>query len=370
MNKGPFRGDQVGSLLRPEYLKTARLAHAAGRLSADELRALEDAAISNVVALQEEAGIQAITDGEFRRAFWHVDFLTSFEGVDATKSDYSVSFKGAGGAQASTNSMIAVTGKISRTKPIMRDSYLYLKQATSRTPKVCIPSPTYMHLRGGRKVVADAAYPDPEDFWTDMIAAYHGEIADLAHHGLKYLQLDDVSFATICDEGVRQQVRADGMDPDKLPEQYARTVSAIVAGRPADMTVTMHTCRGNHESMWMAEGGYDSVADAMLNLVDVDGFFMEYDTERAGSFAPLRFAPKGKKIVLGLVSSKEPALESKDDLKRRIDEAAKYVSLDQLCISPQCGFASTTNGNRITEDVQKRKLALCVEVAAEVWGEN
>lgn len=370
MPAGPFRADHVGSLLRPDFLKEARARFGTGAIGAQELRAVEDRAIREAVALQEAAGLQAITDGEFRRAFWHVDFLTSLEGVEATQSDYAVSFKGKGGAQTSTKSMLAVTGRVRRSKPIMRDSFLFLKGATSRTPKVCIPSPTYMHLRGGRKVVADAAYPDPEEFWADMIAAYREEVRDLADAGLTYLQLDDVSFATICDEGVRAQVRADGMDPDGLPAKYARIVSQIVAARPAGMTVTMHTCRGNHESMWMAEGGYDAVADAMLNLTDVDGFFMEYDTERAGGFAPLRFTPKGKKIVLGLVSSKEAALETKDDLKRRIEEAAKFVPLDQLCISPQCGFASTAPGNRITEDVERRKLALCVDVAAEVWGEG
>lgn len=367
---GPFRADHVGSLLRPDYLKDARAKSAAGKISPLELRAVEDRAIREAVALQEAAGLHAITDGEFRRAFWHVDFLTSLDGVEATQSDYAVSFKGKGGAQTATKSMLAVTGKVKRSAPIMRASFEFLRSATVRTPKVCIPSPTYMHLRGGRKVVADAAYPDPEEFWTDMIAAYREEIRDLGDAGLTYLQLDDVSFATMCDEGVRAQISADGMDPDQLPAKYARVVSEIVAERPLGMTVTMHTCRGNHESMWMAEGSYDSVADAMLNLADVDGFFLEYDTARAGDFAPLRFTPKGKKIVLGLVSSKEASLETKDDLLRRIEAATRYVSLDQLCVSPQCGFASTAPGNKITEDLERRKLALCVEVAAEVWGES
>ena len=369
MAHGPFRADHVGSLLRPDYLKEARARRATGALSAQELRAVEDRAIREAVALQEAAGLQAITDGEFRRAFWHVDFLTAFDGIEATQSDYAISFKGKEGATTTTRSMLAVTGKVRRSAPIMRDSYEFLKQATARTPKICIPSPTYMHLRGGRKVVADAAYRDAEEFWADMIAAYREEVRDLAEAGLTYLQLDDVSFATMCDEGVRAQIRADGLDPDALPATYARIVSEIVADRPAGMTVTMHTCRGNHESMWMAEGGYDAVADAMLNLADVDGFFLEFDSARAGGFAPLRFTPKGKKIVLGLVSSKESALESKDDLLRRIEDAARYVALDQLCISPQCGFASTAPGNKITEDIERRKLALCFEVAAEVWGD-
>jgi len=250
----------------------------------------------------------------------------------------------------------------------MVDHFAFVKANTKVEAKMCIPSPTYMHMRGGRKVVADAAYPEQNEFWADMTAAYRAEIAGFAQAGCSYLQLDDVSFANLCDKDICAQAERDGLDPKKLPETYARIVSTIIAERPASMTVTMHTCRGNHNSMWMAEGGYEPIADAMFNLSDVDGFFLEYDTDRAGDFAPLRFLPKGKRAVLGLISSKEAALESKDDLKRRIDEAAKYAPLDQLCLSPQCGFASTETGNRLSVDDQKRKLALAIGVANDVRG--
>lgn len=368
MSKPPYRADQVGSLLRPAYLKEARAQFGAGRITREALREVEDKAIREVIALQEEVGLRAVTDGEFRRAFWHVDFLAGFDGVEATQSDYAVSFKGKGGEVATTSSMLAVTSKIKRSHPIMVDHFAFVKANTKVDAKMCIPSPTYMHMRGGRKVVADAAYPDQSEFWTDMTAAYRAEIAGFAQAGCTYLQLDDVSFAGLCDKDICAQAERDGLDPKKLPETYARIVAGIIAERPSNMTVTMHTCRGNHNSMWMAEGGYEPIADAMFNLSDVDGFFLEYDTDRAGDFAPLRFLPKGRYAVLGLISSKEAALESKDDLKKRIDLAAKYAPLDQLCISAQCGFASTETGNRLTVDDQKRKLALAIEVATEVWG--
>lgn len=364
----PFRADHVGSLLRPDWLKQARARFANADISASELRETEDKAIREAVALQEEAGLQAVTDGEFRRAIWHVDFLTGFDGIDATQSDYAVSFKGKDGATATTSSMLAVTSKIKRSKPIMVDHFKYLKTVTSRVPKFCIPSPTYMHMRGGQKVVTPDAYPDMDEFWADMTAAYKQEIADFVSAGCTYLQLDDVSFANLCDENICAQAARDGLDPKKLPEEYARIVASIIEGRPDSLAVTMHTCRGNHESMWMAEGGYEPIADAMFNLSGVDGFFLEYDSERAGDFSPLRFVPKGKRVVLGLISSKDATLETKDALKRRIDEAARHVPLDQLCISPQCGFASSMPGNKLTEDIEKRKLALAVEVATEVWG--
>ncbi|MDF2114951.1 5-methyltetrahydropteroyltriglutamate--homocysteine S-methyltransferase [Roseiarcaceae bacterium H3SJ34-1] len=369
MSKGPFRADQVGSLLRPPAVKEARAQKAAGQVNAEELRKVEDTAIRHVVKLQEDAGMNAITDGEIRRAIWHVDFLTGFDGIEATQGDYAVSFKGKGGETQSTSSMIAVTGKVGRSKPIMVDHFKFLKSVTTKTPKFCIPSPTYMHMRGGKKVVADSAYPDQNEFWVDMTRAYRAEVADLVAAGCTYLQLDDVSFATMCDAGVRKQMASDGLDPEKLPETYANIINGLIAGRDDNLTVTLHTCRGNHDSMWMAEGGYEAVADALFNVTEVDGFFLEYDTDRAGGFAPLRFFPKGrKKLVLGLISSKEAALESKDMLKQRIDEASKYVALDQLCLSPQCGFASSAPGNRITEEIEKKKLELVVEVANEVWG--
>ena len=364
----PFRADHVGSLLRPKEVAEARARKDKGEIGAAELRAVEDRAIKDAVALQESAGLSAITDGEFRRAFWHVDFLVGFDGIKATQSNYAVNFKGDDGATAETRSMMIVDGKIRRSHPVMVDDFKYLKSVTGRTAKACIPSPTYLHFRGGRKIVDKKAYPDMEGFWADLIAAYRAEIDALAAAGCTYLQLDDVSVSYLCDQSIRAHLKEDGLDPDKLPSEYARVNSALIANRPKSMAVTMHTCRGNFQSMWMAEGGYDAVAEAVFNETDVDGFFLEYDTERAGGFEPLRFVPKSKKIVLGLVSSKKPELESKDMLKRRIDAAAKYVPLENLCLSPQCGFASTHHGNRIGEDIEKRKLALVVETATEVWG--
>ncbi len=250
----------------------------------------------------------------------------------------------------------------------MIDHFAFLKSATNRTPKFCIPSPTYMHMRGGRKVVDQTAYPDMAEFWAGVVTAYRAEIADLRAAGLSYLQLDDVSFATMCDPSIQTQIAQDGEDPASLAVLYTDIINAITKGRDPSHAVTMHTCRGNAMSMWMAEGGYDPVAEVLFNRADVDGFFLEYDTERAGGFEPLRFVPKGRKIVLGLVSTKTPDIETKDNLKRRIDEAAKYVRLEDLCISPQCGFASSHHGNKVTEDIERRKLALVVEVANEVWG--
>lgn len=367
MQKPPYRADQVGSLLRPERLKDARVKAEKGEISRQQLRDLEDACIREVIALQESAGLQGITDGEFRRAFWHVDFLTGFDGIVWTHGDYAVSFKGDDGKIAHMSSMLVVNDKVRRSKPIMVDDFKFVKSATSKTAKFCIPSPTYLHMRGGRKVIDPKAYPDMNEFWSDIVGGYREEIDDMARAGCTYLQLDDVSFATLCDSGVQDQVKHDGEDPIALAHLYADIVSAITKDR-GDMAITMHTCRGNAMSMWMAEGGYEPVAEVLFGKADVDGFFLEYDTERAGGFEPLRFVPKTKKVVLGLVSSKIPELESKDALKRRIDEAARFVPLENLCISPQCGFASTHHGNKVTEDIQRRKLALCVDVAGEVWG--
>jgi len=363
----PFRADHVGSLLRPPELKQAREAFKQGQLSRAALAEFEDRSIRQAVALQEGAGLQSVTDGEFRRAFWHVDFLTGFEGITATQGQYALKFHGEGGAQSETRSMMLVSGKVKRTKPVMVPHFEFLKKSTSRTAKLCIPAPTYLHMRGGRRVVNAEAYPDVEEFWSDITRAYREEIADLAKAGLEYLQIDDVSFACLCDEGIRAQVKRDGEDPVKLPLKYSKVISDILADRPASLAVTMHTCRGNHASMWMAEGGYDAVAEAVFQTA-VDGFFLEYDSARAGGFEPLRFVPRGKKVVLGLISTKTPVLESRDALKRRIDEAANYVPLENLCLSPQCGFASSEVGNRLTEDDQKRKLELAVQVARDVWG--
>jgi 5-methyltetrahydropteroyltriglutamate--homocysteine methyltransferase len=367
MDKPPFRADHVGSLLRPQELKEAREKRKQGQLSAEELKQVEDRAIRKAVAMQEAAGLQSITDGEFRRAFWHVDFLTGFEGIVATQGQYALKFHGEGGAESETRSMMVVNAKIRRSRPVAVDHFKFLKNATTKTAKLCIPAPTYLHMRGGRRVVNERAYPDVEEFWSDITRAYREEIRDLAAAGCTYLQIDDVSFACLCDEGIRAQVRRDGEDPAKLPARYASVISSLLREKPEGMGVTMHTCRGNHASMWMAEGGYDAVAEAVFQT-EVDGFFLEYDSARAGGFEPLRFVPGNKKVVLGLISTKKPALESKDALKRRIDEAAKYVALENLCLSPQCGFASSEVGNKLTEDDQKRKLGLAVQVAREVWG--
>jgi len=364
----PFRADHVGSLLRPPELHAARAQAGRGEISGARLREVEDGCIREVVALQEAAGLRGITDGEFRRAFWHVDFLTGFQGIVPTSSDYAVTFKGEGGETANTHSMLVVRDKVRRTRPVMVDHFAFLRSVTGRTAKFCIPSPTYLHMRGGRKVVAESVYPDMEEFWADVVRAYREEIRDLAAAGCTYLQLDDVSVSYLCDADIRAQITRDGEDPSHLPALYSRVINAIVADRPQGMTVTMHTCRGNFQSMWMASGGYEAVAETIFGATALDGFFLEYDTERAGGFEALRFVPKGKKVVLGLVSSKKPELESKQALRKRIDEAARHLPLDQLCISPQCGFASTHHGNRITPDIQRRKLELVVDVAREVWG--
>jgi 5-methyltetrahydropteroyltriglutamate--homocysteine methyltransferase len=364
----PFRADHVGSLLRPHELKEAREKRKRGKISSDQLKQVEDKCIREAVAMQEAAGLQSVTDGEFRRAFWHVDFLTGFEGIVATQGQYALKFHGEGGAQSETRSMMVVNGKVRRKKPVAVEHFAFLRENTKRTAKLCIPAPTYLHMRGGRKVVDAAAYPDVEEFWADIARAYREEIRDLVAAGCTYLQIDDVSFACLCDAGIRAQVQRDGEDPAKLPSKYVSVINSFLEDRPTSLGVTMHTCRGNHASMWMAEGGYDAVAEAVFSETDVDGFFLEYDSARAGGFEPLRFVPKGKKVVLGLVSTKTPRLEDKSMLKKRIDEASRYVPLENLCLSPQCGFASSEVGNRVSEDDQRRKLELVVEVAEEVWG--
>jgi 5-methyltetrahydropteroyltriglutamate--homocysteine methyltransferase len=363
----PFRADHVGSLLRPPELKEAREQFKNGRIPKEKLKEVEDRSIRTAIALQEAAGLQSVTDGEFRRAFWHVDFLTGFDGIAATQGQYALKFHGEGGAESETRSMMVVNGKVRRSRPVALDGFRFLKAKTSRVAKLCIPAPTYLHMRGGRKVVNEKAYPDVEEFWRDIALAYREEIADLAKAGLQYLQIDDVSFACLCDESIRSQVRRDGEDPGRLPAKYVSVINDLLKNRPKNLGVTMHTCRGNHASMWMAEGGYDAVAEAVFQT-EVDGFFLEYDTARAGGFEPLRFVSKGKKVVLGLVSTKTPVLESKELLKKRVEAAAKYVPLENLCLSPQCGFASSEVGNKLTADDQQRKLELVVETAREIWG--
>ncbi len=364
----PFRADHVGSLLRPAALREARIKAASGEIGAAELRAVEDAAIHDAVALQETAGLHAITDGEFRRGHYLVDFMTALDGIVPTNTSYALSFRGEKGETGETRSMLTVTGKVRRKKPIMLEAFLFLKSVTSRTPKICIPSPTWVHMRGGQKTVSPDAYPDMEEFWDDVVRAFHEEIHDLAAAGCTYLQIDEISFAFLCDAQIRDRIKSDGLDPDRLIAHYARIVDRIASGVPDSMTVCVHTCRGNFQSMWMAEGGYDRVAAVAFAQPHVDGYFLEYDSERAGGFEPLRHIPHDKKVVLGIVSSKKPELETKDFLKRRIDDAAKHFPLTQLCVSPQCGFASTHHGNHISEDIERRKLERIVETATEIWG--
>jgi 5-methyltetrahydropteroyltriglutamate--homocysteine methyltransferase len=360
----PFRADHVGSLLRPPSLLEARERNQQGALSDDELRAIEDDAILHAVRLQEDAGLQGITDGEYRRAYWHVDFMLGFDGIEEMPQAATPGFQGSDFKPP----VMEVTGKVRHPGPIMGADFDYLKSVTSQTPKVCIPSPSVVHFRGGRTAVSEAVYPDMDEFWADLSAAYNAEVLDLAAHGCTYLQLDDVVMAYLCDQQLRRTVAARGEDPDELLLTYRDAINAALAGRPASMTVTMHTCRGNFQSAWMAQGGYEPVAEVLFNEFDVDAYFMEWDTDRAGGFEPLRFLPGNKTVVLGLVTSKFPELEARDNLLRRIEEATHYVPLDRLCISPQCGFASTYHGNLVTEQDQLAKLRLCVSVADEVWG--
>jgi 5-methyltetrahydropteroyltriglutamate--homocysteine methyltransferase len=358
----PFRADQVGSLLRPQALVEARRKFREGRLTGAELRQHEDAAIKAVVARQEAIGLQSITDGELRRDWWHIDFLRQLEGVSVAVNP------GPKFGQTEEQPPIAtVSGRVQFGRPIMVDDFAFLKSCTSRTAKFTIPSPSMIHIRGGRKSVSREAYPDLGEFWTDLALAYRKAIASFATAGCRYLQLDDVAFAYLCDEKVRATSLAQGDDPVQLPRIYADTINAALSERPSGLAITMHTCRGNFKSSWVAEGGYESVAEAMFTS-NVDGFFMEFDTERAGGFQPLRYLPKGKKVVLGLVTTKVGTIESKDAIKRRIDAASRFVPLENLCLSPQCGFSSTHHGNALSEAEQWRKLELVVEVAREVWG--
>jgi 5-methyltetrahydropteroyltriglutamate--homocysteine methyltransferase len=360
----PFHADHVGSLLRPAELREARAAARRGAITPQALREVEDRCIRAAVAMQEAIGLNGITDGEFRRDWWHIDFLEGFDGVEAMADPNTPAFQGADEAVP----VLTVTGKVRRSRPVMVEPFAFLKSVATRTPKLTIPSPAMLHLRGGRPAISRVAYPRLDEFWTDCARAYREEIGDLAAAGCTYLQLDDVSFAYLCDEKVRAGFQARGEDPDQAPRTYVDTINAALRDRPPGLAVTIHTCRGNFKSTWMASGGYDPVAEAVFGGLEVDGFFLEYDTERAGGFEPLRFVPKGRKVVLGLVTSKTPALESKDALKRRIDEAAMYVPLENLCLSPQCGFSSTHHGNTLTEDDQWRKLELIGDVAREVWG--
>jgi len=357
----PYRADQVGSLLRPAKLAAARKAWKQGALDAAALKAIEDDAIREVVAKQESIGLQAVTDGEFRRDWWHLDFLSQLEGV-TTRENPGPKF----GGTEEQPPIATVAGKVGCSKRIMVEHFSFLKSVAKATPKFTIPSPSMLHLRGGRNAISKEVYPDLEVFWSDVASAYRKAIRHLADAGCTYLQLDDTAFAYLCDPKVRENCRKNGDDPATLPQRYADTLNAALADRPSGMTVTMHTCRGNFKSAWVAEGGYDPVAEAMFSA-DVDGFFMEFDSARAGTFEPLRALPKGKKVVLGLVTTKVGEIEDRAMLKRRIDEAAKFVPLENLCLSPQCGFSSTHHGNALSEADQWKKLELIVSVAREVW---
>jgi 5-methyltetrahydropteroyltriglutamate--homocysteine methyltransferase len=364
----PFRADHVGSLLRPSTLRDARAARQRGEISAEQLRVIEDEAIRDAVKLQEDVGLQSATDGEFRRDSWHIDFLERFANVAVIPSKIKARFQTDGGPVEYAPPTLEVVGKLARPRPIFVDHFKFVQSVTRVTPKLTIPSPSCMHFRGGRAAIDRTAYPDMAEFYSDLARVYSEEVRDLAAAGCRYLQIDEVYIAYLCDPALRAQVAALGENPASLPRTYVDMINGAVAGRPRDMVVCMHLCRGNNQSGWVASGGYEPVAEILFNEADVSGYFLEYDSDRAGGFEPLRFVPKGKTVVLGLITSKKGALENKDDIKRRIDEAAKFVPLDQLALSTQCGFSSTVAGNKLTVEQQAAKLRLVVEIAREVWG--
>jgi len=361
----PFRADHVGSLLRPAELAEARAKAKRGELSAEQLRAVQEKHIREAVAKQESVGMQVVTDGEFRRDWWHIDFIHGFDGVELAKGDAygDAKFKNT----EEQPPFMMVTSKIRRTEPSMLEHFKFLKSVAKKTPKFTMPSPAMLHARGDRASMKKT-YPDLDEFWADLTRAYREEIADLYKAGCRYLQIDDTTIAMMGDPKVQENFKKLGDDPKKDTAMYADAVNAAIRDVPEDMTVAIHTCRGNFKSTWLASGSYDFVAETAFSKLDVDAFFLEYDTDRAGGFEPLRFVPKGKIVVLGLVSSKLPELEKADDLKRRIEAASKYVPLENLCLSPQCGFSSTHHGNKLTADDQWRKLGLVLEVSRSVWG--
>ncbi len=366
----PFRADHVGSLLRPASLLAAREDFAAGRIDAATLRASEDAAIADAVAMQRDAGLQSATDGEFRRASWHMDFIYQLGGISKAPGNLAVKFRNRSGTIEFTPAALHVGSRIRLDEPIFADDFRYLQSiAADAAAKLTIPSPNMVHYRGGPASIDHDVYPDMDEFWSDLSAAYADEVQRLGALGCRYLQLDDTSLAYLNDPAQRAEIAARGEDAEHLHLRYIRQVNDAIAGRPADMAVTTHMCRGNFRSSWAAEGGYDFVAEALFSELNVDGFFLEYDDERSGSFAPLRFVPKGKMVVLGLVTTKRGALEDADQLKRRIDEATAYLPLDQLCLSPQCGFSSTVEGNALTQHEQAAKLRLIASTARDVWGD-
>ena len=361
----PFRADMVGSLLRPAPLKDAREKHAAGKIDDAALKVVEDEEIRRSIRKQEETGLQAVTDGEFRRAFWHYDFLENLTGVQGVWLDQGVQFKGA----TLKPKGLRVVGKIGwNSDHPMIEHFRFVKNNTSRVAKMTIPGPSMLHYRSGRQMINAGVYPDMNDYYADLGAAFKGAVQAFYDAGCRYLQLDDISFAYLCDPEQRQMLAERGDDPAKQGEIYAGMVRKALEDKPSDLTVTMHLCRGNFRSTFVASGGYEPIADLLFNTMPVDGYFMEWDTDRAGGFEPLRFLPKGKSVVLGLVTSKTGSLEKAEDVKRRIDEAARFAPLDQLCLSPQCGFASTEEGNSLAEEEQWSKLRMIVGLADEVWG--
>ena len=366
--KLPSRADHVGSFLRPRSVIEAREHRSAGNIDYSELRATEDKAIADLVKWQESLGLKAITDGEFRRYFFHTDFLLQLDGVEE-RGGLKKAFKNDAGKDVHfAPPVMVVTGKIAHKKPIQLADYQFLARHVGETPKVAIPSPTMLHFRAGRSGIPEDVYPEMDAFYADVAAAYRAEVDSLAAAGCRYIQMDDTNLAYLCDDEQRADAARRGLDPDATTRQYAKLINDSFASAPADMIKAIHLCRGNFRSSWAAEGGYEPVAEVMFNECDIDAFFLEYDDARSGDFAPLRFLPKGKTVVLGLVSTKLGEMESKDDIRRRIDEAAKYADIDQLALSPQCGFASTVHGNDITTEQQAAKIRLCVEVAEEVWG--
>jgi len=367
----PFRANHVGSLLRPPELRQAREKHEKREISAAALREVEDRCIRDAVKMQEDVGMQGITDGEFRRTLWHADFLQQIEGVKVVEGllpDSAKHFQNPDADVQRSPTQFVVTGKLRHAHGIEVENFKFLASVAKQTAKQCIPSPSLVHFRTGRGGVDKTAYPEMAAFFADLAAVFREEIAQLGAAGCTYLEIDDVNFAYLCDPKMREGARKIGEDPDKLPSLYANLINDCIKERPAGMAVCTHLCRGNFRSAWVAEGGYDAVAEVLFNELEVDGYFLEFDTPRAGNFAPLRYMPSDKKLILGLVSSKTGELEKADDLKRRIDEASKLVPLDQLGISPQCGFSSTVLGNKLTVDDQIAKLRLVVQVAREVWG--
>jgi 5-methyltetrahydropteroyltriglutamate--homocysteine methyltransferase len=364
----PFRADHVGSLLRPAELLRAREDRTAGRIPAEELRRIEDEAIRRVVKMQEAIGLEGVTDGEYRRASWHMDFLYQIGGVTKSQDRQKARFHNESGDIEFTPSALHITDKLTLDSCIFGEDFQFLKSVTTATPKLTIPAPSLIHYRGGRASIDPAIYPDIGQFWDDVGKVYAAEVKRLGELGCTYLQLDDTSLAYLNDPKQREYITQLGGDGAQQHLTYISTFNAAVKEKPAAMTVCTHLCRGNFRSSWVASGGYDYVADALFNQLDVTGFFLEYDDERSGGFEPLRFVPKNKRVVLGLVTSKKSTMEKKDDLKRRLEEAGKYVPLDQVCLSPQCGFSSTVEGNALTVDQEIAKLELIVETAREVWG--